>query len=88
MNEANEIMFFSFLSDKKALEEINRQHADLFDALIEAGELDGVAVTDLKVDTLRAGFFAGVEAANRLIRAKAALAMRNQRKRDRTRGEV
>lgn len=88
MNEANEIMFYNFLTNNDALEEINQQHDALFEELIDAGKLDGVALVDLKVDTLRVGFYAGVAAAYRMMRAKTVLAMRNKRQLERSRGEA
>jgi len=88
MNEANEIMFYNFLTDDTAHEEIDQQHEALFRELIEAGELDGIALADLKVDTLRVGFYAGVAAAYRMMRAKTVLAMRNKRQLERSRGEA
>lgn len=88
MNEANEIMFYNFLTNDDALEEINQQHDAFFEELIDAGKLDGIALADLKVDTLRVGFYAGVAAAYRMMRAKTVLAMHNKRKLERSRGEA
>lgn len=88
MNEANEIMFYNFLTNNDALEEINQQHDALFEEVIDAGKLDGIALADLKVDTLRVGFYAGVAAAYRMMRAKAVLALRNKRKLERAREGV
>ena len=88
MNETNEIMFFDFLTRNGALEEIDQQHEALFEKLIEAGKLDDVALADLKVDTLRVGFYAGIAAVYKLMRAKTALAMRNKRQLERVRGEA
>ena len=88
MNEANEIMFFNFLTDDNAHEEIDQRHEALFRELIETGKLDGIALADLKVDTLRVGFYAGIAAAYKLMRAKTALAMRNKRQLERARGEA
>lgn len=85
MNEANEIMFFNFLTNdnNNSLEGIDQQHEALFRDLIDAGELDGIALADLKVDTLRVGFYAGIAAAYRMMRAKTVLALRNKRQLER-----
>ena len=83
MNEANEIMFYNFLTDDNAHKEIYLRHEALFEGLIEAGQLDGTAIADLKVDTLHVGFYAGIAAAYRMMRAKTLLALRNKRQLER-----
>lgn len=88
MNEANEIMFFNFLTDPDSHEGLNQQYNALFEKLIDAGELDGMAVADLKVDTLCVGFYAGIAAAHRLTMAKIRHATHVQRQLERSRGEA
>lgn len=88
MNETIEILFSIFMGNTEARKEIEQQREALFEGLIEAEALDGIAVADLMVETLRKGFYAGYEAAQKLTMAKINLAARNKRQLERTRGEA